>query len=133
MRLLIKGLAGEWMRMDATFGVGHLQKPIYTPQDNLLNINRDRERTENCNAKGGGKEGEEVVGGFGNQFRNAHSRSLRLTLNGAVDCRRTVAVSSFPPINFGQFCNNFAAGWLYMRVTSIYIYIWHTYVYLLGL
>lgn len=38
MRLLIKGLAGEWMRMDATFGVGHLQKPIYTPQDNLLNI-----------------------------------------------------------------------------------------------
>lgn len=44
MRLLIKGLAGEWMRMDATFGVGHLQKPIYTPQDNLLNIDRDRER-----------------------------------------------------------------------------------------
>lgn len=44
MRLLIKGLAGEWMRMDATFGVGHLQKPIYTPQDNLLNIDRDRDR-----------------------------------------------------------------------------------------
>lgn len=116
MRLLIKGLAGEWMRMDATFGVGHLQKPIYTPQDNLLNIDRDRdrererERTENCNATGGGQGEEEVVGGFGNQFWNAHSRSLRLTLNGAVDCRRTVAVSSFPPINFGQFCNNFAAG-----------------------
>lgn len=44
MRLLIKGLAGEWMRMDATFGVGHLQKPIYTPQDDLLNIQTEKEK-----------------------------------------------------------------------------------------